>query len=176
MKPLNIKPQRGFSILEVLVSVAIFSFILLVIMSFIFWARSSNTKTKADSDVLENARRILDTITYEIKGATGIYTPTSASHQLSLETSRYLPTDETTTFIDFFLCGSNICLKKESQNPIPLNSDSVQIGDLTFSLVANGANSSVKISVTVDYKNPTNQISSGASVTLESTVALRNYQ
>jgi len=167
--------NQGFSLVEVLISVAIFSFILLAIASFIFWMSRSNLKSKADTDSLENARRILDVIGYEIKGAKSLYSATTSSSQLSLETLRYLPSGEVVTYIDFFLCGTDICFKKEGQNPVSLNSDSVQISNLQFAKVVNGETSSIKISLTVDYKNTTGDSSSNASTVLQSTVALRSY-
>src|SRR3989344_2621301 len=122
----------GFSIIELLVSISIFSIILLVMVSLLFSVNSSNSKTKAERETQENARRIMNTIIYEIKGAKSIYTPATTLTQLSLETTRYLPSDETNSFIDFFLCGLNLCFKKESQNPVILNSDSVEITSLLF--------------------------------------------
>ena len=166
--------EKGFSLIEVVVSVGITSLILLLLSSFIFELNFSNYKTKADREALENARRIVDQIAYEIKGATSVYAPTTSLTQLSLQTQRYLPNGETTTFIDFFLCGTNLCLKKESQNPVPLNSETVSIGNLAFTRIANGANSSIKVQVTVDYKNPMSE-TANASVTLNQTVSLRNY-
>lgn len=170
-----VKKEHGFSILEVLVSVAIFALIILVISSFVFWMRHSNTKTKADADTLETARTLLDTMAYEIKGATSVYVPTTTASQLSLKTTRYLPAGETETYIDFFLCGTGLCIKKEGQAPVALNPDSVQISSLSFARAVNGATTSVKISLTVAYKNPNNELSSSSSVTLQSTVALRSY-
>jgi len=170
-KILNCK--NGFSIIEVLVSVAILSFILLVIISFIFSMNISNTKTKADREVGENARRVLDEMTYEIRSAKSIYTPTTTQNQISLETFRYLPTGENTTYIDFFLCGFAICLKKESQNPIALTPDSVQVTNLTFSQVLNNTIPSIKINITVNY--PGNDINSSSSINLTSTASLRSY-
>ena len=170
--------QKGFTVVEVLVAAAIFSFIFLAILSFIFWLNVTNLKTKADSNTLENARRILDTIAYEIRGAESVYTPTTSSTQLSLETGRYLPAGETSTYIDFFLCGTpavDICLKKESQNPIMLNASNVSVTNLSFSQIANGQNPSIKITITVANDNPTNETSNSSSTTLQSTVALRNY-
>lgn len=170
--------QRGFSTLEVLISVAIFSFILLAIISFVFWLNITNLKAKADANALENAKTILDVMTYEIKGAKSIYTSTTTATQLSLETFRYLPLGEDSTFIDFFLCGlasTDICLKKESQNPIILNSDKVKVTNLSFMQIANGTSPSIKITLTVENKNPTNETSQSSSVTLNSTVSLRSY-
>ena len=169
------KKNPGFTIIEVLVSVAIFALILLLITSVVFWMNYYNSKTKADSQVQENARRVMEAITYEIKGAKGIYTPTTTSNQLSLETLHYLPNDETTTYIDFFLCGSAICLKKESQSPIIITSDTVQATSLQFTQITNGTSSSVKINLTLTNINPANDLSHASSVSLTSTVALRSY-
>ncbi len=158
-----IKKSWGFTLVEVVVFVAMFSIISLAVVSSLFWMNNSNSKTKADREAGENARRAMEIITYEIRGAKSIYTPTTTSNQLSLETSRYLPVGANDTFIDFFLCGSAICLKKEFQSPVSLTSDDVQVTNLQFSQVLNGTTSSVKINLTV------------SSVTLTSTASLRNY-
>ena len=171
----NINSLAGFSLLEVLVSIAIFSLMLLAMISFLSSMYGSYSKTKAGSQSLENAQRAMDIMAYEIKGARSIYTPTTTQNQLSLQVPRYLPSDETITFIDFFLCGSALCLKKESQSPIALTSDSVQVAALVFSQALNGSTPSVTIAMTVNYINPTNSISSSAATTLTSTVALRSY-
>lgn len=157
------KKYKGFTLVEVLVSITLFFIISLAISSLFFLMHNVNVKTKANREALDNARRAMEIITYEIKGAKSIYTPTITANQLSLETSRYLSSGENSTFIDFFICGSNICFKKESQSPVSLISDSVQATDLQFSQVLNGTVPSVKITLTV------------SSVTLTSTASLRNY-
>src|SRR3989344_111906 len=139
--------KKGFTIVEIVVSLGILSIILLVIISFILWANYYGAKTRADSEVLENARRVLDVITYEIRGAKSIYNPTTTSDQLSLETARYLPADEVSTFIDFFLCGAAVCFKKESQSPVVLNSDNVEISSISFNQLS-GSNPSIKVNLT----------------------------
>lgn len=162
-KQLKCKSGAGFTLLEILVYIAILSLVLLLICSFIFWMSSSNTKTKAKREALENARRALEIITYEIKGAKSLYTPTTTLNQLSLETYRYLPDDEDNTFVDFFLCGSRICLKKESQDPIFLTSNTVEVEQLEFRQISTNGSPSIKINLTVNYIN------------LTSTVSLRSY-
>jgi prepilin-type N-terminal cleavage/methylation domain-containing protein len=167
--------EKGFSILEVLVSVAIFSFVLLAIISFLFSINTANSKSKADRETEENSRRIMDEIIYEVRGAKSVYGPTTASSQLSLETDNYLSVGETTAFIDFFVCGSDFCLKKESQNPSVLNSDSVEVGPVFFTQILSGAIPLIKIDLTVKHKNPDNNPINNSSVNLVSTVSLRNY-
>lgn len=169
------KKSFGFTLIEVIVSVAIIALILVLLSSFIFQLNFSSIRSKADREVLENTRRMLDQMTYEIKSAKSVYVPTTTASQLSLETLRYLPAAEQTTFIDFFICGTDLCLKKEGQNPIALNPDTIAVTALTFSRIANGANSSIKISLSTNYKNPGNDLASTATVTLDSTVSLRNY-
>ncbi len=169
------KNKAGFTLVEVLVSLSVFFIILLAINSLLFLMTNSNSKTKANREVIDNARRAIEIITYEIKGAKSIYTPTTTANQLSLETLRYLPVDENNTFIDFFLCGSAICFKKESQSLVSLTSDIVQVANLSFSQILNNGKPSIKINLTVDYINPNNNPNYSASVTLTSTVSLRNY-
>lgn len=135
MKKYTDNSKHGFSLIEVLIAIAIFSIIILAVTSFFFSVNFSNTRSKANREVQENARRMMDIMTYEIRNAKGIYSPTTTLNQLSLETTRHLPTGETSTFIDFFLCGANLCLKKESQNPITLNSDTVEVYALSFTRI-----------------------------------------
>lgn len=162
-----IKRQSGFTILEVLVAMGILSLVLVLIGSFLFQLNYANSRTKAQRESLENARRALDAITYEIKAAKSVYTPTTTENQLSLETARYATSDETFTFIDFFLCGAGICLKKEGQAPSLITADTVQVTALSFTQVVNGSRPSLQVQLTA--------IAGDSSVTLTSTVALRSY-
>lgn len=169
------KKSTGFTLVEVIVSVAIIALILVLTATFFFQFNFSNTRSKANREVLENARRMLNQIGYEIKSAQSVYVSTTTASQLSLQTKRYLPSGEQTTFIDFFKCGTDLCLKKEGQTVIALNPDTIAITGLTFLRIVNGAKASLKISLTVDYKNPGNNLASAASATLNSTISLRNY-
>jgi len=161
------KKDKGFSLVEVLISVAVFSLILLAVISFFLSMNNSNAQTKAAREAVENVKSALEKITYEIKSATSIYTPTTTQNQLSLETSRYLPSGEDSTFIDFFLCGTAVCFKKESQDAIAITSDSVQATSLVFSQIstegAPSGSSSVQVSLTAN------------NFSLTSTASLRSY-
>ena len=168
----------GFTFIEIIVSLAIFSIILLFVVSFFFTMSSTNFKTKSDRDNIEAVRRVLDEMAFEIKSAKSIYTPTTTANQLSLETARYLSPNETSTFIDFFLCGNALCLKKEFQNPIVLTADSVKIMNITFLKILNGSTPSIKINLTLSHAGVTGSFDPGSSdiiysVDLTSTAASR---
>lgn len=170
--------KKGFTLIEILVYIAVLSIIILSVSSFFLWAVRSNVKTKIMRETLDNARRAMEIITYEIKEAESVYVPTSVSGshpgQLSLETAKYLPSGETTTYIDFYLCGDRLCLKKESQNPVALTSDRVKISNLIFSQIAT-TTSCVQIDLRVDFKTSAEQPEYQGSINLSSVASLRSY-
>lgn len=189
-----LKNNKGFSLIEVLVSVVTFSFIVLAIVSILLSTNTANQKTKAEREVLGNAQRSLERISYEIRSAEGIYrcsmipNPPGCDcstggcdqtlyNQLTLITSKYLPDNRK---IDFFICEAPlvsggtyeaICFKKDSEGePIILTSSSVRVTDLSFSEITTGDSPSIKISLTVAYDKE----GITPPITLTSTVSLRN--
>lgn len=180
LKCSNVKmTRRGFTLLEVLVYIAILVIVVLVISSFLIWAIRANTRNRVMAETLDNARRAIEIITHEIKETESIYEPTSTfdSHpgQLSLKTKGHLPTGENSTYIDFYICDSYLCLKKESQDPISLTSGRVEVKNLIFTKIISGEIPSVQIDLRVDYKNATGRPEYQASVNLRSVASLRSY-
>jgi len=177
MKALNSK--GGFTLIEVLVYVAVLSIIVLAVSSFFLWTVRSNTKAMVMRETLYNAERAMMVMTQEIKEAKSIYTPTSVFNthpgQLSLETTKYSPPGEETTYIDFYLCDSQLCFKKEFQNPNALTSDRVEVTNLVFYQIVSGGAPSIQIDLEVKYKNLANRPEYQASVNLKSTASLRSY-
>lgn len=153
--------------------------IITAVSAFFLWGIRSNTKIKAMRETLDNSTRAMETLTREIKEAKSIYTPTSVfdslDGQLSLETTKYLPARESTTYIDFYLCGTQLCLKKEFQDPIALTSDKVEVSNLVFSRIITNEIPSVQVSLNVDYKDSTGRPEYQSSVNLISTISLREY-
>jgi len=173
IKGQGLNVARGFTLLEIIIYIAIVSIILLLVSSVMFYFTQSHFQTKGKREVMENARRALEIMAYEISEAKSIYTPTTSANQLSLETSRYLPEGEDTTYIDFFICDVRICFKKESQDPFAITSDALVINNLTFTQVAINNLSSVKISFQAQYQDTFNGLQ--PSVTLTSTAYVRDY-
>lgn len=169
------KKGTGFTLMEVLVYIGVLILIVTAIFSFLTWSIRSSAKARVMKEASDNARRAMEIMVYEARGAKDIYFPTSTSTQLSLETIHYLPENERTTYVDFYLCGTQLCMKKESQNPIALTSDRVEVTSLNFTPVVTGPIPSVKIEIAVDYKNPHNRPEYQVSVNLKSAVSLRSY-
>jgi len=164
--------KTGFTLIEIIIYVSVLVIVISSVVSFIFWATNSNAKTKSTAEVSDNFRRAMEIMSSEIRESEGVYTPTTAANQLSLETKRNLPSGETSSFVDFFLCSTRICLKKEGQNPEALTSDRVEVYNLYFSAVAT---TTVQIGLGIRYKNPNNRPEYDASMAATTTVSIRNY-
>lgn len=165
----------GFTLVQVLIYTASFSVLIMVIISFIMWSTRSSAKAKAMQETIDSAQQIMQILTFEIRGAKSVYIPTTNANQISLETKRYLPQGEEISFVDFFLCGQALCMKKESQGPAILTSDSVEIENLSFS-VLDASPSLIEIDIRVSYKNVGQRIDYQATLDLHSAVSLRAYQ
>ena len=77
----------------------ILSITLVAIAAFVLGLVRSRAKTEALHEVQDNIRRAMKSMVYEVREAESIYSPTSNSSQLSLETKEYLTGGEGTTFI-----------------------------------------------------------------------------
>jgi len=119
----KIQFNQGFSLIELLLYVAIITIVISAIVGFGSWAIQVGTKTKVNSEVVNNARLAMDTMVYEIKKAHSVYTPTSVFNvhpgQLSLEQLN-ATTTESSSFVDFFLCDQAIVLREKDRMLLPL--------------------------------------------------------
>ncbi len=174
------KKGTGFTLAEVLIYISVLTLIVSTAISFFLWISKSNNKAKAARETLDNTRRAMEIMTNEIREANGIYSPTSAfdiyNSQLSLETVKYLPEGESTSYIDFFICEQRLCLKKEGQDPIALTSDMVEIENFkVYQIATTSTIPSVQINLKVKYKTSSSKPEHQFSINTTSTISLRSY-
>ena len=170
--------NKGFTLIEMLVYIAVLSVIVAAVSSFIVWTIRSNTKAKVLQEVLNNSRRAIEVISAEIKEAQIVYFPTSDfdSHpgQLSLKTLKNLPSGEQETFIDFYLCGDHLCVKKESQSPLALTSNKVRVTNLVFRQIDNDP-VSLEIDLEVEFADTSGRPENQAVIATTSFASIRSY-
>ncbi len=167
--------QKGTTLIEVMTYVVILTIIILTILSFFIWALQSSRKINAMKEVLNSNRNAMQIISHEIMEANSIYYPTSSSTQLSLETSKYAQSGEDISYIDFFVCGTRLCMKKEGLDPVAITADSVLVSDLRFKQISTSTAPSIQIYLETRYKTNSDSFSSNAVVGATSTAVLRFY-
>lgn len=164
--------QRGVGFIELLAYLAIFAVVFGVIISFILWTYRANSKFTAMRESQANSRSVMENLLLEIRQAKNVYTPTTNNVQLSLLTTNNPPSGEADSYIDFFLCGSQICLKREGQDPISLTSNKAEVKNLNFVLISENSAPAVEVSFDIVYPG----LDSGSATTsLRSAAALRSY-
>ncbi len=147
--------SRGFTLVELLIYMAIFAILIAAITLFAVAFIKSTAKSRIKKEVSLGAYSVVKTMVYEIKGANSVYAPTSifdsSSGQLSLETSLELPEGEQITYLDFYLDSNNkLYIKREGQNPKLLLSENLRVTNLEFEHLAS-VSESVLVNLTLEY-------------------------
>ena len=176
----NVKCQGGFTLIEMLVYVAVVAVLISVIAAFAVWAIQVGSKTKINYEMADNGRRAMEKMVYEIKKSKSIYAPASIFEinpgQLSLEQVTTSIPGETATFIDFFQCGNALCEKKEGQAPQALTNERVKLTSLKFFRLLNSTTTpSVQISLKLESAASSTRSEYAGSLELINAVTLRSY-
>ncbi|MBI2643913.1 MAG: type II secretion system protein [Candidatus Wildermuthbacteria bacterium] len=167
--------EKGTTILEVAIYIAVLAIIVAAVGSLLLWAIRSQTKARVLKETTLYASNAMDAMTRKIREAQSIYEPTTSLNQLSLETAANPPIDESSTYVDLFLCDTRICLKREGENPVPLTSEELEVQTLEFREVTTTFIPSVEITLEAQYKNPSAKPELTASARIVSTVSFRAY-
>lgn len=173
------KNRSGFTLIEMLIYIGLVATVISAIVFFGVWAMQVGAKTKANTETLNNARRAMEIMVYEIRRSTGVYAPTSNFDvnpgQLSLEQAGAAGSDESAGFIDFFICGQALCLKREKANAIALTNSSVKVTNLIFNQKLN-SNSSPSISIDLSVSSVSSaRPENTATIDLTGAANLRSY-
>lgn len=177
--------NNGFTLIEGIVYVALFVLIFGAVVGSTLSLFTAFAKTAAQRETITNARTAMDAIVREIKYAKEIYQPTScfgtsdaksvcgggAKRQLTLITSQNLPSDESQTYVDLYLDGNKVYIKREGAPAGALTSGKVRVSNLVFERLNNGGRESVRTTLTVEYNTDSPKIQN--SVTLYSTATIR---
>lgn len=150
-----------------LVYLSVLIIVLIVVISFLIWMNKASFKTKAQREVLDDALGTLRKMGYEVRESEAVYLPTTFSNQLSLATFHYLPSGESLTYIEFFLCEQRVCLKQESQSPIFITSPKTKVQYLRIDVLGDDA---VRVALSLEHAL------ADEFLTVTSTFSLRNYE
>lgn len=172
--------NRGLTLLTTLVYVALLALVLTVMTRLAAGLLHANAQAQLAGEVMDNAQSTLATITQEIQQADGVYTPTSVLSstpgQLSLVTQHNPPTDETITYVDFYVDDEHVYVKREGSAAQLMISPRVRVESLQFThLNPTSAHSAIRIAATFTADAPGGDLQTQTSIALTKTVSLRAY-
>ncbi len=177
MRKIKIKnKEEGFTLIEMIVYVALVGIIFIVLFNIIFFIIKANNKIIALSRVNSNAHSAMERMTYEIINSNYVYLPTSNfssnNAQMSLATKVGASSNEEITFIDFYVENNTIFLKEEGLGSIAITSQDVLVSDMEFLYYKNDSRESITIDMIIQAKN---SAVSDSVIHLVNTVSLRSF-
>lgn len=171
--------KRGFTLMEVLVYISLFSLVLVFLVQFLAVILRENTKDASREEVSASLLHAITVIDSEIRNATDIYTPTSifgaSSGQLSLTTVRALPADENITYVDLFVSDDErLCMRRDTAAAECLTSPRLRVTQLEFKrLTPSDGPESIQTQLALEYVSAKTDLQAPASI--QSTATLRAY-
>lgn len=146
--------KKGFTLIEYIVYLAVFSALSIATISMILGLIEVSRKASALQDIHDNARVTMETLAQEIRQAKSIYTPTSIlgsnPGQLSLETKNYVSSGDPHTYVDVYIDGSSIYIKREGQEATRLTSKNVHVKNLTFTPLNQASTPALRITLILE--------------------------
>lgn len=167
--------QKGFSLIELIIYLAIVSGVVLSMVLFSLSVSGSRAKTYVAQEVQANARVALNIISQKIKLANGVNMGVSIFGldpgvlSLSMADAAKNP-----TVIDLDQDNGVLQIKEGVSSPVAITSDEVKVTNLVFTnLTSTGARENIRIEFTVEYNNPSGDIRYDHSRSLQTAVSLR---
>jgi prepilin-type N-terminal cleavage/methylation domain-containing protein len=126
----NKKHQKGFTLIEMLIYVAIFSVVMGALVTFIQLISQSRVRSQAVLEVNDQGAEISRVITQTLRNSISINIPATSTSASSLSVRTILASTTPTTFT----VVSGILYKTEGANsPVALNNSRVVVSNLNFS-------------------------------------------
>lgn len=125
------KKQRGFTLIELIVSVGLFSVVLTVTLSSILSIADANKKARSLMSVTNNLNFALDSVTRSFKSGTASGNPIDNKGCLNTQETDYTKTDFSTKDVTYCLVEIN-GIGTIEKNDIALTSPDIDIDFLEF--------------------------------------------
>jgi len=167
--------NKGFTLIEMMVYVVLVILLTATVVNLLLWTLDTGDKTEGEKKVVAAQRQAFRTLGFWIREAKDIYSPTSSSTQLSLVTTRGLPPEEDVTYVDFYKCGSRLCMKKEFADPSLVTTDAVELEKINFETIGPASHPSVRVGLRLKYKGKPGNTSDRAVSSATTTLSLREY-
>lgn len=174
----------GFTLIEVLVYLAIVSGVLIMASTFAWNVIGGKAKSQSVQEVEANGRLIMERLVKEIRQARDINVSSSFNTNLALNPNLKLSLvmkEASFNPTEFSVLNNTLMINQgPGQSPVKyaLSSNQVMISDLTFHNLSypttNPKTKNIKINLIIEHLNPDNRPEYTATASLETTVELRD--
>ena len=152
---LPFRRSRGFTLIEALVYVAVFTIIISSTTLFFLTTLRASFAVRAEQAAVTNAALAMRAMEFEVRQADRLYPPTSVfdndAGQLSVRTPRLAPPDHRFAYVDFYLDNGVVYARRDDgTDPAALTSGDVLVTVLRFERYANGSVEGIRITITVE--------------------------
>lgn len=158
----NLKSNKGFTLIELIVAMAIFVVVISLTMGIFVKAIEGQRKVKAIQNVQENARFVLERMAREIRMST---INTSAGNNLGI-TAYKVTGDES---VIYSLSGDQILRNGEA-----VTSSQIQVSQLKF-YVNQDPNIQDRVTIMIAVQNIAQKPKQQVKINLQTTISLRDY-
>lgn len=162
--------QRGFTLIEFIIYIAIVAVILLVSFNFAWEIIYGNVKSQAIREVQQNARFSIEKITRTIEEALVIQSPTpgNSANFLSLETP--YPSLNPTVFD---VSDNKLRITQGQRGTYELTNERVKVANLQFTNLSYADTpGTVRVEMMINHVNPNNRSEYAVSFEIKSTASL----
>ncbi|MCX6757420.1 MAG: type II secretion system protein [Candidatus Nomurabacteria bacterium] len=138
------KNQNGYSLIETVFYIVLFSILSLAVINALISMTKSFTETATHAELMQ-VSPVIERITHEIRQATSITSITNNNTDLLLQTTG------TNTSVEFLLSGTNVQLKENGATTGNLNTPDIAITGLTFTQITSTNSKAVKVDISARY-------------------------
>ncbi len=159
MKHIDKDNQKGYTIIEMLLYITVFSLIIGSILAVAVSITNQRIQNQINQEVDAQGRLIISSITQSLRNASTINNPSVGNSSSSLSLNTTTATNNPTIFDTAIDQNVNkMRMKVGSASPEYLTSSRVSVSNLSFTNKAiSGGRDSIDISFTLTYYNPSNK-------------------
>lgn len=163
------KKQAGFTLIELILYIAIVTFVLVALTNYALSVMSTGAKSSTEQEIFSAGRYVSERIKYEIRNASGINSVAATSISLSNTDSAKNPTV-------IALNSGQITVKYGTSTALPINSANTSVNSLVFTNFSSGDNKTknIRYVFTIAGNFGSNRQEYVDSTTIENTAEVRS--
>jgi prepilin-type N-terminal cleavage/methylation domain-containing protein len=162
--------HRGFSLPETIIALAIFALMSASAATLLYNMRSGERRERAMAEVESQGNYVMYQIAQSARNASAIASPATSTSATTTQLASVVAGENPTVYS---LSSGAVVMKKGTAATTTLTSATVNATGLTFTNLSGTGTRSLRIAVTLSYKNPTGRADSAFSQAFYTSVTLR---